>query len=252
MTRGVKFAEHSDRLGRTFGQASCKSSLGRTLYEGSVIFFLCSVAALSARGTRGRVVRRLAEGSYKSRVGRWFGQVSTDYVRRLEQASAIAIGRLGFRRPRSQGFAPEPFGLGLRFRSHDARCLRSSSLRSTAFGLACARHAGQEALAARRPVRNWRLFVTVRRPRPTPIPSGIVSPNASGKRLLALPVQGGVHKNASRFYKPSSLALAKRRRGEASGVWVWVCVRCENNHAGHCSNGTSFQGAQARAKPRCI
>ncbi|EJL76619.1 hypothetical protein PMI12_02382 [Variovorax sp. CF313] len=138
MTQAVKFAEHSDGLGRTFGQASCKSSLGRTLYEGSVIFFLCSVAARSARGFRGSVVRRLAEASYKSRLGLGFGQVSANDGRRLEEGSAVAdvsSWRLALRANALSGLRPQAAPrLGLRFRSLTHAACGSSSLCSTASG----------------------------------------------------------------------------------------------------------------------
>ena len=133
MTQAVKFAEHSDGLGRTFGQASCKSSLGRTLYEGSAISFLCSVAARSARGSRGSVVRRLVEALYKSRLGRRFVQVSADFGRRLGQESVV-VGRLGFadRALRAAPPSPSVSAFGSDRMTH-AAC-GSSSLCSTAFG----------------------------------------------------------------------------------------------------------------------
>lgn len=96
--------------------------------------FLCIVAARSARGSRGSVVRRLAEGSYKSRLGRRFDEVSANDGRRLGQESVVVVGRLGFadRALRAAPPSPSVSASGSDRMTH-AAC-GSSSLRSTAFG----------------------------------------------------------------------------------------------------------------------
>lgn len=172
MTRAVKFAEHSDRIGRTFGQTSDKSSLGRTLYEGSANCLVGSVAARLARGSGDGVARSLAEVSHYACLGRRFVQVSADLGRRLGQESDLAVERIGFA---DQALRAPPRALRSRPSAPILCACRfaASSLRSTACGLFSARHAGQGALAARRPVRAWPRQ-TPFAPCPSPIPASVL------------------------------------------------------------------------------